>query len=378
MINDILRNSCLELQRRIGVARKRLRSRPKIEEVEPCYQWVSEKLDTIESQINRIKDLLKKRIEKTTIQQTLYSELSTLHNQLSFLDQYFLDALCRLKQEDKLALKLISWLHSSHPQTRHMPFVVSNGTFSVATSPTTPTLYYLPVTSEASYLHLPLFIHEFGHKLFQHDKKELEDLIGELQQFLAELLKPMISQDDDKYRKYEEKATDIVETWREWMEEFFCDAIGLIIGGPSYLYAFSQFTQLGGMKEFFVPGPLLSKRSHPVSLLRIKFLVERASQLGWRNEAKHLSEQWNHLASMLGAKEDYFGYFEAEFKEKVTSVLNDMIEEVNPLSYTEALISEGSFLPAINEAWYEYHRDPSSFGSWESRRVDEPENQKDN
>ena len=373
MIKQILNNSCLELKRRLVLARQSIEGRQFPNEVRLCYGWVQKTLNRIEKQLDNLSSLLELDLEDRILNQTWYSELSILSSELEVLDQYYLHPLYRLGKDDVLALKVIEWLHQSHPQTAEKPFIISNGSFSIAASRTTPTLYWLPVTSQLSFLHLALFFHEFGHELFLYHKEEMEDLIAEFQEKLAEFLRPAVSQSDNRYQDYVEKAADIVETWREWMEELFCDAVGLTIGGKSYLHAFSHFIRMGGIKEFYVPERQLSKRSHPVSLLRIRFLSERAAEFGLETEAAQLEEEWQLLAGLLGVREDYYGYFDEAFKHQITAVLNDMLTEANPIKFSEIMSATASpvinYLQLINEAWDHFQDHPHTYAAWEGQEI---------
>jgi len=367
MMNSILQSSCQELLRRIELAKSSIIGQDYPKEVRPCFDWVIQTLNSFEQELNRIQKYVLLNLQDNVLDQTWYNELAGINNELEVLDSYYIHALYRLSSEDKLALKVIQWLHQAHPITQNKPFIISNGSFSIAPSENTPTLYWLPVTSQLSLLHFPLFYHEFGHQLFLYHKREMEDLIAEFQNKLAGYLQPPISQSDAKYQSYSDKAADIVETWREWVEELFCDAVGLTIGGKSYLLAFSHFIRLGGLKEFFVPEKYLSKRSHPVSFLRVHFLSERARKLGLEVEANELEEEWNEIARVLGITEDYFGYYEDQYSPEINSLLDDLLTEANPISFTEV---EGKsnltdYYKLIQLAWNKYTVDPENYGDWE-------------
>lgn len=369
-MNSILNDSCKELIRKIGIAKKSLSDKTFPSEVMPCLTWVLDSLDSFSKELYRIEGYLRRNLKDKILDQTWYNELASINNELEVLDAYFIHPLYRLSEKDLLALKLIDWLHKSHDITKSKPFILSNGSFSIAPSENAPTLYWLPVTSQLSLLHYPLFFHEFGHQLFLYHKSEMEDLISEFQNKLASHLQPAVSQSDEKYQSYIEKAAEIVETWREWMEELFCDAVGLMIGGKSYLLAFSHFIRLGGLKEFFVPEKYLAKRSHPVSLLRIGFLAERARNLGLSNEADFLENEWNEIASTLGVNEDYFGYYEETYRSEIVSLLDDMLVEANPMlfnneAFSVELEAPVNYLNIIQQAWEHFLADSLSYDAWE-------------
>ncbi len=371
MIVEILNNSAREILRRIQLARLSLSAKIFPPEIMPCEEWVVQTLNSLEDETQRITSYLALNLSDKILEQTWYNELVTINYEIEVLESYFIHPLYRMSEEDRLALMVIEWLHKSHNQTISKQFILSNGNFSIAPSSNSPTLYWLPVTCQFSLLYMSLFFHEFGHLLFLNHKEEMEVLIREFQDKLAEHLSPSISQSDEKYQSYVDKAADIVETWREWMEELFCDAVGLLIGGKAYLLAFSNFIRLGGLKEFFIAEKYLSKRSHPVSLLRIKFLIERANEIGLGNETEVLENEWKKLATTLSVNEDYFGFFEDRFKNDIASLIDDMITEANPITFNDISlqpiknIPDKNFIQIINEAWDKYLSTPEEFNVWE-------------
>jgi hypothetical protein len=366
MMNNILRNSCKELLRKVGLAKRTIQNKAIPQEVIPCRDWAIKSLEGYVVDLERIERYLMMDLKDQVLDQTWYNELASINNELEVLDAYFIHPLYRSSEFDRIALQLIQCLHRAHDITKDKPFILSNGSFSIAPSENAPTIYWLPVTSQLSLLDYPLFSHEFGHQLFMSHKREMEDLIFEFQDKLSAYLQPAVSHDDDKYESYVEKAANIVETWREWIEELFCDAVGLTIGGKAYLFAFSHFIRLGGVKEFMVPEKYLAKRSHPVSLLRIRFLAERAYKMGLETEAVRLEEEWNEIAKTLDINEDYFGYYELSYKNDITTLLDEMLIEADPVPFGKVgdICNTGvsaKYHGLINEAWEQFLRDPENY-----------------
>src|SRR5262249_33798448 len=139
----------------------------------------------------------------------------------------------------------------------------------------------------------------------------------------------------------------IIETWYEWMQELFCDAVGLEMGGSTYLKTFSQYLRIGGRTAFFVPENDLAKRSHPVTTIRIKFLVARAKKLGLEIEANLLESEWTSLVQALGINEEYYGYYLDAYAADISSTLDDMTIEASPMKFSDFSSPEiGEFDPA--------------------------------
>jgi hypothetical protein len=169
-------------------------------------------------------DILSEVIERTQL----------VSRNIRILSAKYISPLIRYSKTDYLSIKFVKWLHDQHPQVKDRAFAVSDGQFSIYPSNEIPVIYYLPVSSKQSILHLPLFFHEFGHYLFDFHRREMLDFVVSLQDELEELLVQPFQQNDSKSHAEKLKAKKIIETWFDWIEELFCDAVGLTIGGESF------------------------------------------------------------------------------------------------------------------------------------------------
>jgi hypothetical protein len=220
-------------------------------------------------------------------------------------------------------------------------------------------IYYLPTSSQLNLLHFPLFFHEFGHFLYAAHQQEVEDLIKEFQSKIKDKIVIVNEENTKKNEKQREKNIEIIETWFHWMQEFFCDAVGLYIGGKSYLHTFSLYIRTSGNASFYLSEEYLKGSSHPVSWLRIKFLAHRAKTLGLEKEAIELEYLWKEIAKMLNiAKETYHGYYEDSFFESINECLDDMIEETQPICFQDYIKNTDNpssekmnFIELVNWAW---------------------------
>ena len=96
--------------------------------------------------------------------------------------------------------------------------------------------YFFPFLEQKGLLFQPLLFHEFGHLLYLCHKREMDDLVRELQREVEDVLTPP-SQRNDRHSDIQAgQRQTIVDTWYRWAQELFCDAVGLTIEGPSFLY----------------------------------------------------------------------------------------------------------------------------------------------
>lgn len=280
----------------------------------------------------------------------------------------------RVRASDRLSLKLLLWLHATHPQAKNIPAAICDGEFGVW--PIQPTLYATPCTSQKGLLNLPIFFHEFGHLLYTFHQSEMNDLINELQAEIRDLLRPPVERNDQFAQSQERRRNVIVNTWYEWAQECFCDAVGLVMGGPSFAYTFSMYFRVLGWNEYHVPRGELAHRSHPVTWIRIHLLVNRARQMDYNAVATDLEEKWNEVATALGVVEDYDGFYNSTFLSVIQNKLDDMITETAPREFLESEVSnqesESTFaspVALLNAAWQKFQNDPENYSEWEEDAI---------
>jgi hypothetical protein len=300
------------------------------------------------------------------------SETSTLVQYTRLLKFRYLRGLYRAMDWDRVCLRTITWLHKEHEQTKDYPAVFADDDVSIVPSKGLP-FYFFPCVEQRGLRFQPLFFHEFGHLLYKCHELELDVLVGDFQQFVESELLP-VSQRNDQYAQEQARVRQsIVETWYKWIQEFFCDAVGFEIGGPCFLYAFSEYISKFQSADYSRQAPDLHGSSHPVSSLRVKLLMERAQRKGFEEAANWIGERWNDAAVLLNVVEDHHGFYTASLKARLTQTLDDMLIEVAPRQFTnEEATGHGWDAPStnlvalLNHVWIHYFAGPSTFQPWES------------
>jgi len=164
----------------------------------------------------------------------------------------------------------------------------------------------------------------------------------------------------------------IVLTWYKWAQELFCDAVGLVIGGPAFIHAFNRYLRISQRTEYHCPPDELGLRPHPVTWLRARLLARRARELGCETAADVMERQWAIIADTLGIVEDYYGFYEEEFLPLLWHTLNDMLVEAEPHHFTEQDLSDKEWNPGLsvvhllNRAWRWFRSNPDEYATWEN------------
>ena len=280
----------------------------------------------------------------------------------------------RARASDRLSLKFLLWLHATHPQMKRIPAAICDGEFSVW--PIQPIVYYTPCTAQQGLRNLPIFFHEFGHLLYGCHQQEMDALVNELQKEIRDLLRPSVERNDEYERTRETERDVIVHTWYEWAQECFCDAVGFVMGGPSFAYVFSMYFRILGKSGYHLPREELARSSHPVAWIRIHLLTDRARRMGYNAVATDLEGKWNEVATALGVFEDYAGFYNPRFLPIVQQKLDNMLTETSPREFQKSEISNGEMestftspVELLNKAWQEFWDDPEGYREWEENAI---------
>jgi len=234
-------------------------------------------------------------------------------------------------------------------------------------------IYFLPAFEQDSLLFQSLLFHEFGHLLYACHMKEMDDLVGELQREIGRLLLPPSQRNDRHDEAQADARGTIVARWHTWTQELFCDAVGLVIGGPSFLHAFSGHLSSMSRGDFHRAEGDLMGSSHPVTWLRIRFLASRARSLNWTEPANGVESEWDLVAAAMRISEDYQGFYDERLRGAIEKTLDDMLTEADPYRCApeEASGAAPSLVGLLNRAWLEFPRDPETFSEWEAARIRE-------
>lgn len=311
----------------------------------------------------------------------LLEEIISNTNQIikwkNFLSSYFFSPILHSKKTDKIILKTISWLHKEHSQLSNLPPVMFDGSCGVRSSFEVNPIYYFPTIEQQGLLYLPLLFHEVGHLFYRYHEPEMNDLVAELRQKIIDLLTPLSQRNDKFNEKTTQKLKIIAATWYPWIQELFCDAVGLIIGGYSYLFAFSSYLCTFSKEDFVLNEEDLFLSSHPLIYLRLRFLIKRAKELGFSNEADIVNKDWEKILQVMKVKEDYYGFYSTSFDESILSAIEDMLVEASPRKFRKTEIktvdtntsSFNSPVELFNTAWRKYLSNPVQYYQWEKKQI---------
>ncbi len=299
--------------------------------------------------------------------------------ELEVMNAYYAGPLLRSREDDRLALIVLRWLHDEHPRTARRAFALTDGQFAIYPDLRYPSLFFLPCSRRRTLLYLPLLFHEFGHLLYAMHRPEMDDLVLEFQETAANVFAPTTRRQGTSSAQQDAFQAQLVLAYYPWCQEFFCDAVGLQIGGPSFLHAFVNYFRLQGTHAFYVPREKLIHKEHPVGWLRVRSLIHRAERLGYSAAAANSATVWRNTANQLGVMEDYEGTWSEELFGPLQEMLDDMVEESGARSATPAetesktLTNAASIIAVLNAAWAAFESDATAFITEEAAAIEKVE-----
>jgi hypothetical protein len=301
--------------------------------------------------------------------QAILSNTQLVANYLELIGSRFTGPILRSRKEDDVMLAVLQWLHATHPRTKAMAFAIADGGFAVYNPSDDLSIYFLPASRQSTLLHVPLFIHEFGHVLYRSHKPEMDELVKEFQRAVASHATLATIRDRPGQSVDLDFRNRLVVAWYPWVQEFFCDAVGLTIGGPVYVKAFSHYLRLRSSEQYYRPRSQQLDSRHPITVLRTKLLADRARAMKLEGLANAVESDWAACAKLMKAKEDFEGTWSEELLMPLRTALNDMIEEANPARWTLGIRLTGGLLGLIEQAWEKFENTPDEYAEWEADEV---------
>jgi len=373
-MRGILRQSNSSLLREIEQLTSALSKISVPAELSTYHRWVTRACNSLHKQVlQNLRDL-----EHSTddMLRDILSETQRVNREFQLYNRRLVGPILRWLDSDRLCLRIIAWSHGNHPQTQGIPAGLSNEEFSIWPTLRYPIVYFMPASAQYGLLYLPLLFHEFGHLLYVCHEQEMDKLVRDLQEEIADLLEPVSQRNDLQAQEAARMRKAIVETWYEWTQEFFCDTVGFTIAGSCFVHAFSMYLRMVGRDALHLPQEELEFSRHPVTWLRIRLLADQARQMGWSAEADELENEWDTIAATMGVKEDYYGFYDPKFLPSIRKALDDMLEEASPYRFTDRDVSSSEWEPEsstpvhlLNRAWSVFLNEPSGYSDWEQQAI---------
>ncbi len=276
--------------------------------------FLEEKLDKILSNID---------LDHNELAEDILSDIQQVTGYMRVVNARFAAPILRASDADRLSLSVVNWLHSNHQETKAFP-----------------------------------------------------PLVAELQKDIADLIFPLFQRNDRHSEIQAQRRQLVVDTWYSWTQELFCDAVGLRLGGPSFLYAFSSYLGTVSGNDFYRKVRDLELSDHPVTWLRVHFLAKKARITGFDRLAGSIEDEWNVLAQTMQVREDYHGFYDKVLEKAVWDTIENMLIEAEPRPCTKSEVELDDWkigdspIKLVNLAWHHKKQDTTaSYAKWEEKYI---------
>lgn len=303
----------------------------------------------------------------------VFDRTAGLARNIGYADKRLVPPLSRVGSPDEFPLHVLRWLHAGTKATEGLAFATMPDEFMVLPSPAMPAVYYLPLTQRGSLLSLPLLIHEFGHVLYECHRQEMDDLVKDFQEEVLRHLTPQSVGDPLLAASGTAFRQQAVTRWQTWAQELFCDAVGLAVGGPAFLRAFSRHFHALSRDEYALGRDALLRRKHPLTWLRVRRLADLARSGSAVPFADVMEREWAETARLLGLEEEHHGVWDDSLGPALALLIERMLEEASPPRFDQARTTAPAF-PAdpvrlFNRAWEVFETRSGSYEAWERSAI---------
>ncbi len=132
-------------------------------ELKEYLDWALQYCEALREGATQISSYL--NLNEDSILDDLLSQTQAVTREFQLFNRQWVGPLLRARKSDRLCLRFLRWLHSTHPGTARTPVALRDDEFSLLPLPDLPAIYGLPCSAQYGLLFLPLFFHEFGHLL---------------------------------------------------------------------------------------------------------------------------------------------------------------------------------------------------------------------
>jgi hypothetical protein len=156
-------------------------------------------------------------------------------------------------------------------------------------------------------------------------------------------------------------------SWREWIQEFLCDAFATYLTGPAYAF---QNLRLCCMREL-LPGAfdIPYRHDHPADDARMQVVLHVLRMLGLDQDATSIGERWQEMIDTVGAapSSEYSDIYPDELLEVTARNVYTGCRELDLRAYDPAITQDCDVPRLANEAWEQLLGKPESCAVWESQ-----------
>ncbi len=234
----------------------------------------------------------------------------------------------------------------------------------------TENIIYVPLCEDNFLLGIPDFVHEVGHLFYDCFENEI------LQPF-TKVLRSYIKQQRENLKNkaasksYPKYFKLLEQTWlQEYIIEFSCDIFATYLVGSAYGWSHLRLV-LVSEREIYYPS-FGDEGTHPADEARMKAILLTLKQLGESEQVEKISQQWEQFKSIIAGPPDgeYEYCYPDEILRELAKQVISVCEKNGLIPYHKQSYSEDNLPRLMQEAWQQFHDNPTGYVDWETQRVE--------
>jgi hypothetical protein len=262
----------------------------------------------------RCKSLLKNYLESLKLQQqiltfsttneqlrTIYIEYRSIRRNIDIIENYGI-AILKMNCEDlKYLNRPVGKIHNESCIPLQIASIASFSSDSYFFAHTTNVIF-IPASDHTTVLNLPILYHELGHYISRNkDDSRLKNVkdaylkctkLFQLH-YANELREKLLENAPEPIVR---RPAVMLEKWKRWFEEFFCDCVATFLCGPAYAWTWLHTTAKISSNPFEYSDELVS--SHPSDEARFRICLHCMNVSGHKAEIDKLKARWETLPNI--------------------------------------------------------------------------------
>ncbi len=238
---------------------------------------------------------------------------------------------------------------------------------------------FVPLGESEFLLHLPDLYHEIGHYVLGNMETDLK-LRPVKDSFDAAFSKVTDYYNALLRSKRREAGPEEIRTliewihssWKEWINEFFCDLFALYTAGPTYAWSNLHLAvkQSENITQFYI----FQKQTHPSDESRMRILLHGLKALGFDQEAASIKARWDEIAQFWGKPPVEYQYaYPEELLKGLTGLALEGLKQSGFTITSRDLLSKvdkADIRGILNGAWTVFwEKAPEDFRKWEEESL---------
>ena len=303
-------------------------------------------------------------------------EFKRLAEQLEVVESVGVFALSRVSQDDDFLNRLITDIcrEIKYPLIPPVVSRISQDYFHIYQD---FNLLCLPLMESRFLLHLPDIYHELCHPFHQKQSADLPMLEGYHATYKRCLFEAARHFRDagaaaDRLSNSESKLYQL-QLWRTcwikfWMQELFCDLLGVLITGPAFAWSHYHLCVKRGGDPYETP--LISTSTHPADDARMRAVLMMLAMAGFEAERNRIETAWQEFNKVMGYRPtaEYRQAYPDTLLSEIVGATKQSVEGMGMV--TAKPDSQTRIAGILNAAWQEFWRVPGDYQAWEAAQFD--------